>query len=49
MKLDIEYCIDRIGSNKLYEPVFLFDDDTDVNYMHYMRLQIGSNMVQQKK
>lgn len=30
MKLDIEYCIDRIASNKLYEPNFLFDDDADV-------------------
>ena len=30
MLLDIDYCIDKISSNKLYEPVLFFEDDADV-------------------
>ena len=33
LRLDIEYCIDKISSNKLYEPVMLFDDDAEVFQM----------------
>ena len=34
MKLDIDYCIDKIASNQLYESAFFYEEDGEAE-VHY--------------